>query len=117
MMLRVYTYLLLWYVCVCLCLCYFVATETEGRRRMISKGFYHQLKNHEKQPLVGECVDLHISLVLPVDIFFAILMLCLFRLSLTLLLGLINLKSVCLITCLVTSLCSKVCLREGEVLC
>ena len=32
---------------------YFLATETEGRRRMISKGFYHQLKNHEKQPLVG----------------------------------------------------------------
>ena len=31
----------------------FLATETEGRRRMISKGFYHQLKNHEKQPLVG----------------------------------------------------------------
>ena len=32
---------------------FFIATETEGRRRMISKGFYHQLKNHEKQPLVG----------------------------------------------------------------
>ncbi|XP_011403348.1 PREDICTED: eukaryotic translation initiation factor 3 subunit C-like [Amphimedon queenslandica] len=32
---------------------YMAATETEGRRRMISKGFYHQLKNHEKQPLVG----------------------------------------------------------------
>lgn len=34
-------------------LAFFLATETEGRRRMISKGFYHQLKNHEKQPLVG----------------------------------------------------------------
>jgi translation initiation factor 3 subunit C len=32
---------------------YMSATEVEGRRRMISKGFYHQLKNHEKQPLVG----------------------------------------------------------------
>lgn len=34
-------------------LAFLLATETEGRRRMISKGFYHQLKNHEKQPLVG----------------------------------------------------------------
>lgn len=32
---------------------YIASTEIEGRRRMISKGFYHQLKHHEKQPLVG----------------------------------------------------------------
>ena len=31
------------------------AAETEGRRRMISKSFHYQLKNREKQPLVGRC--------------------------------------------------------------
>lgn len=30
------------------------AAETEGRRRMISKSFHHQLKYHNKQPLVGK---------------------------------------------------------------
>ena len=29
------------------------AAEREGRRRLISKSFHHQLKYHEKQPLVG----------------------------------------------------------------
>lgn len=29
------------------------AAETEGRRRIISKSFHHQLRYHEKQPLVG----------------------------------------------------------------
>lgn len=32
---------------------YIAAAETEGRRRMISKSFHHQLKHHEKQLLVG----------------------------------------------------------------
>lgn len=32
---------------------YMAAAETEGRRRMISKSFHYQLKNREKQPLVG----------------------------------------------------------------
>lgn len=30
------------------------AAETEGRRRLISKSFHHQLKYHNKQPLVGK---------------------------------------------------------------
>lgn len=34
---------------------YIAAAETEGRRRMISKSFHHQLKHHEKQLLVGGC--------------------------------------------------------------
>ena len=29
------------------------AAKTEGRRRIISKSFHHQLRYHEKQPLVG----------------------------------------------------------------
>ena len=33
---------------------FFSAAETEGRRRMISKSFHYQLKNREKQPLVGK---------------------------------------------------------------
>lgn len=32
---------------------YMVAAETEGRKKMISKSFHHQLKHHEKQLLVG----------------------------------------------------------------
>ena len=31
-----------------------LAAETEGRRRLISKSFHHQLKYHTKQPLVGK---------------------------------------------------------------
>ena len=31
----------------------FLAAETEGRRRIISKSFHHQLRYHDKQPLVG----------------------------------------------------------------
>ena len=31
----------------------FPAAETEGRRRIISKSFHHQLRYHDKQPLVG----------------------------------------------------------------
>ena len=35
-------------------LCFvYVAAETEGRRRIISKSFHHQLRYHDKQPLVG----------------------------------------------------------------
>ena len=37
----------------------FSAAETEGRRRMISKSFHYQLKNREKQPLVGRLSILH----------------------------------------------------------
>ena len=40
------------------CTMSFVAAETEGRRRLISKSFHHQLKYHEKQPLVGEWVGM-----------------------------------------------------------
>ncbi|GIY08831.1 eukaryotic translation initiation factor 3 subunit C [Caerostris extrusa] len=32
---------------------YMAAHELEGRRRMISKSFHHQLRNSERQPLVG----------------------------------------------------------------
>ncbi|CAI8034637.1 Eukaryotic translation initiation factor 3 subunit C [Geodia barretti] len=32
---------------------YMAAAKTEGRRRIISKSFHHQLRYHEKQPLVG----------------------------------------------------------------
>ena len=33
---------------------YMALTESQGRRRMISKSFHHQLKVHEKMPLLGE---------------------------------------------------------------
>ncbi|GFR09268.1 hypothetical protein TNCT_88031 [Trichonephila clavata] len=33
---------------------YMAAHELEGRRRMISKSFHHQLRNSERQALVGE---------------------------------------------------------------
>ena len=40
------------------------AAETEGRRRIVSKSFHHQLKYHEKQSLVGELTascDCHVT--------------------------------------------------------
>ena len=33
---------------------YMALMENQGRRRMISKSFHHQLKVHEKMPLLGE---------------------------------------------------------------
>ena len=35
---------------------YMALMENQGRRRMISKSFHHQLKVHEKMPLLGEWV-------------------------------------------------------------
>ena len=49
-----YKFTSLWVYIYIYLLLHLVAAETEGRRHHTSKSFHHQLKYHNKQPLVGE---------------------------------------------------------------
>ena len=44
---------------------YLAQTAHEGRRRMISKGFHHQLKQHHKQALTGCNCEMKFFIVAP----------------------------------------------------